>query len=146
MIPFTRLRRAALLLTATALISSCFTGVESTPRITVPQKEQTPLTAEDTLLCGITREPFGLWRPGKRFAVTDSRLKLLMGASAPAEELKGRVIEFRGFDQSVNPSGSPLTRLTFTSPGIEGEMLLPLTGAPEELARRSGGVEIPFAV
>lgn len=140
-----RLRRSALILTATALTSSCFTGVESTPRITVPQKEQTQLTAEDTLLRSVAREPFGMWREGKRFAVTDNRLKLLLGASAPAEALEGRKIEFRRFDESVSPSGSPITRLTLTSPGIDGEMLLPLNGSPEALAQRSG-VEIPFAV
>lgn len=142
----TKLRRPALILLTAALTSSCFTGVESTPRITVPQKELTPVTAEDTLLIGATREPFAMWREGKRFAVTDNRLKLLLGATAPDQPLEGRIIEFRRYDEGVSPSGTPLTRLTLTSPGIDGEMRLPLTGSPQALAQRSPGVEIPFAV
>lgn len=68
----------AILLTLAAgcLLPSCFTGVESTPRITerdIRRNKALP-TPESDILAGVTGQPPRDWLPGKTFTVTDSRV------------------------------------------------------------------------
>ncbi len=138
------LRLMALILISAAL-TSCFTGVESTPRISVPQKELPAVTAEDTLLSAVRPEPFRLWTPGKQFYVTDNRFKLLLGATAPAGTLTGRLIEFIRYSDSTGPTGQPITRIEFTSEGI-GEPMVYTVSASAAALRSRQSVEIPLTV
>ncbi len=63
----------------TAFLSSCFTGVEYTPRVGAREvkRENITVTPEDTFLAGVTDESLGEWRPGKRFRVTNDKIRLI---------------------------------------------------------------------
>lgn len=69
---------------SSAALSSCFTGVESTPRISESQVRRdvgTP-TPEEEYLSDIRPEPFGAWLPGKCFIVTDDKIALMLNNRA----------------------------------------------------------------
>ena len=56
------------------LMTGCFTGIESTPKITANdvKKERAVQTPEDSYLNNITYESLEAWQPGKLFYVTGS--------------------------------------------------------------------------
>ena len=116
------MRRGALSLTlATALLlpTACFTGVESTPKITARdvKRENVTVTAEDTFLLTVADAPLREWQPGKRFRVTDPKISLVFGATMPeGEELAGRDITFEGVAEVPSITGGTDTQLTFRSP------------------------------
>lgn len=137
--------RIVLIAAASISLTACFTGVESTPRITVRASEARTVTAEDTLLADVAGEPFGLWQPGKRFHITDERFKLLLGSTAPADSLAGREIAYAGMHSVASPTGGSSTELTFTADGVDTPMRHTVNADPRTLAQRSS-VEIPFAI
>lgn len=86
---------AALLLSVAA--TSCFTGVESTPRISDAEVRRvvSPPQPEDSFLSDLTPGPLESWKPGKRFFVTDSRAALVLNnRSASAGPQAGEVLRF----------------------------------------------------
>lgn len=64
------------------LLSSCFTGIESTKKITLSREEKRQLEpkAEDLLLESVKASPLEEWPEGKVFYVTDDRASLLIDA------------------------------------------------------------------
>lgn len=111
------MRIAASLLAAavSALLTSCFTGVESTPRIKAPSGEEARRADPDaTFLDDIVAEPADRWAPGKAFAVVDDRFALLLGASAPGRPLAGSVIRYAGKRSVATVTGSQAVEQLFT--------------------------------
>lgn len=137
------------LLTAIACcaLSSCFTGVESTPRIVANEREQQPtLTEADTLLRKAAPEPFANWEIGKVWTVTDNRFRLLLSPNAPEGTMKDMRIAFAGWRLQTSPTGAVTTELLFTPEGgTEPLMVYPVAESPRQLTER-GSVEIPFAI
>lgn len=106
--------------TAAALLplSSCFTGIESTPRIEAPRNVQTltddDRNADNMFLSDVVAAPFETWNAGKRFAVVDNRFSLLLGATAPVgKELGGTTISWIGSRTVSTVTGSKVTELLF---------------------------------
>lgn len=65
-------------------VSSCFTGVESTPRITDRQVRRdvgTP-TPEEVYLNDVTPGQLDSWQPGKPFLITDGKASLIFNERA----------------------------------------------------------------
>ena len=60
-------------------MTSCFTGIESTPKITASdvKKQNIPVKEEDSFLSEIKPQPFSEWEKGKRFYVSDDKFSLL---------------------------------------------------------------------
>lgn len=100
------------------LLSGCFTGVESTPKITGAEvkKERVTISPEDNYLTGVSDSPLSEWERGKRFVVTDDKIKLIFGATAPAESLTGKEITFTDATESTGITGGNVTDLSFTTP------------------------------
>lgn len=97
------------------LLTSCFTGVESTPRIKAPSADEARRADPDaTFLDDIVAEPADSWKPGKAFAVVDDRFALLLGASAPGRSLAGSVIRYAGQRSVATVTGSQAVELLFT--------------------------------
>lgn len=138
------------ILSATALsllLTGCFTGIESTPKITADdvKKEHVSTTAEQQFLSEIRQEPFGQWQAGKQFHVTDNKISLIFNASSRSDEqLAGKILTYEGNRQVVSVTGQNVTELIFKSP--EGkEQVYRIDASAEELAGREQ-LDIPFTI
>ncbi|MDE6485103.1 MAG: hypothetical protein K2L14_06900 [Duncaniella sp.] len=138
--------RRHLAITAVAAVSialhSCFTGVESTPRIGAGEvrKETASAVAEDTVLAGVLPEPFDKWTPGKQFLVDDSRISLLFGTTLPAgRDLRGDTLLYAGSWRVTDFAGQPATILRFTDTRFPADTL-------EYKVNSESPAELPFAV
>ena len=132
----------------TLVLQGCFfTGVESTPKITAGdvRREREPVAAEDTFLSHAVDAPLSEWRPGKEFIVTDRRISLIFGATAPqGEELAGRTITYSGSDETTSVTGSPVTDLSFTSPS--GSRLVYRINRPLSRLVEDDAPGVPFTI
>ncbi len=132
----------------TLLLQSCFfTGVESTPRITAGdvKREREPVTAEDTFLASTADAPLGQWYPGKEFVVTDPRISLIFGATAPSGGLPaGGTITFAGASEARSVAGLPVTDLTFLSPG--GNELVYRINRPLATLMEERSLSVPYTI
>lgn len=132
---------------APILLTGCFTGVESTPRITASDVRRTRpvVTPEDTFLAGIGGECPGKWRPGKLFYVADPKVSIIFGATAPrGENLAGKWIAYEGAGAVAGVTGNVETDLRFRSPA-GAEMVYRVAMSPDSLAARRS-LEVPFTV
>lgn len=100
------------------LSTSCFTGVESTPRINADHLK--PL---QTGISGDAEEAFGAslapqaprnWRPGKRFLIADARAGRIFTPSEPEDESRvGSVLTYAGTAPAVTLTGTDATDIVF---------------------------------
>ena len=93
-------KTAAILLAAVgaAALPGCFTGIESTPRITdgdVRRRDAAAPSPEMLFLDGVGPERPADWRAGKRFYVADERVAMLFAYSdGRADSLAGTVLTY----------------------------------------------------
>lgn len=116
--------KGTLLAALPLLLASCFTGIESTKKITMTREERTQTlpTAEEKYLADIRADRYTDWLPGKRFLVADARAGILIQPRFPAEAapLKaGDIISFHDASMRRMPDGSQRPVLTFVSDGGE---------------------------
>lgn len=128
-------------------LAGCFTGIESTPKITADdvKKQNIVVTPEQRFISDIAAAPLSDWPEGKRFLVADDRIALIFGASAHGvSPLGGEVLVYLGYDSIPAITGDGATVLEFSSP--KGERLRYKIAAPlsSVLSRRS--VELPFSI
>lgn len=138
------------LLTAAVLmapLAGCFTGIESTPKITAGdvRKENIKVTPEMEFLSDITTQPFMNWQKGKEFYVTDDKITLALNPlPKPLENLSGKIIRYSGFRTVPDVTGNESTEILLTTPDGT-EVVYRINASPKELADRSG-IEIPFTI
>lgn len=98
-------------------LTGCFTGVESTPRITDKEVKRQGVVATDEqrFLTDISPAAFSTWRPGKQWLVTGPKVKLVMMTDAPADHelTAGDTITLAASQQVPGITGTPTTVLTF---------------------------------
>lgn len=132
-----------------ALLSSCFTGIESTPRISsgdVKRRDAANLTPEQQYLSDIVPQHPADWQPGKRFYVTDDKISIIfLPGNTDCDSLSGHDLLFSRFDDVPSVTGDGATVLAFTTPGRPGELLYRLNTPQAELKKRDR-LEVPFAV
>ncbi len=105
------------ILTAFAL-TGCFTGVESTPKITesdVRRQQAANPTAEQLYTQGIESQAPSEWQRGKRFRVVDDKISLVFtSASSRPGSLLGRDLAFERFDSVPSLTGEGETEVVLT--------------------------------
>lgn len=105
------------------LLSGCFTGVESTKKITLSRDDLrlTSLTREDTFLNAVKSEPLIHWKAGKEFVVSDSRLGLLFETgtdwSGDTTGLANTTLRFKGISSRRRPDGMEESVILFNNGG-----------------------------
>lgn len=142
------MRYAALLTIPVMLlaVTSCFTGVESTPKITAGEvkRQQVTVTEEDRFLGDVVPERFDKWESGKQFYVTDDRIQLALEAGHGAPPKAGDIIAFKNYRTVTSLTGTDDTELVFTTPSGE-EVVYRIGVSPADLSARPR-VEVPFAI
>lgn len=145
---------AAAALSFLATLPGCFTGIESTPKITqadvnrhTTRTEQHAAESQRRLLEGVTRAPFSQWQPGKRLVVTDPRIaRALTPASAALSLSADSVLEYIGTGGSLTVMGDSVADLLFTPVGRPDTRLTYRTQLTPEALRRARAVYVPFTV
>lgn len=130
-----------------APLAGCFTGIESTPKITANdvKKENIRITPEMELLSDITPQPFLEWEKGKEFYVTDDKITLALNPSyRPIAPLGGKTIRYNGMRTVPDVTGQESTEILFTTPD-SAEVVYRINASPKELSERNN-VEIPFTI
>ena len=130
-------------------LTSCFTGVESTPKITAKHVDKegatVSLVPEETFLQNVTGDSVGLWREGKEFYVTDSRISIALEPSKHEMPAQGDIIRFERFNEVPSMTGKNETEIVFTQP--DSLTCVYRVGMSfDELRKRPMGVEIPFTI
>lgn len=135
-----------LLASLCGLVQSCFTGIESTPRIGESElrRQHVTTTPEQRFLSGVAAERPSQWHSGKEFIVTDSKISLIFtSASTGTDSLEGEVIRFCRFDSVPAVDSHSAAEVVFTH---GGDTLRWRPGCDmAELAGRST-LQIPFTV
>ncbi len=130
-----------------ALLTSCFTGIESTPKISAEDLKEVEVleTPEQRFVAEIGSLSLSQWASGKRFIVTDDKVALIFGSSAiGVDSLKGEVLTYKGAESAINLAGGQSTTLSFATE--KGDNLFyKIDNSFEQLSKRST-VDIPFAI
>lgn len=132
-------------------LQSCFTGVESTPKISlsdVRKQQAATVTDEQRFLAGLAPTPPSQWRPGHRFRVDDAKIGLaLTSASASADSLPGRDLIFDSFSPAVSLTGTDATEIAFHAdlPGGRAEYFYRVSVDISELDTLES-IQVPFTV
>ena len=107
------------------LLSSCFTGVESTKKITVPEgSTSTAQSAEDAFIESyFERQGCDTWRIGKPFYYTDEKLSLVFRPERPtipdSVSLKGKIFTYEGSIEESPFGGTKEVVLIFDCEGYK---------------------------
>lgn len=129
------------------LVQSCFTGVETTPKITAGDvKKAVPVAApEETFLASVRPQSFSEWKPGKKFYVADNRVSVVFASKKPSDKaLKGTELSLTGWQEVTSITGKVETEIGFKT--TAGDTLVyrsPLS--PDELRQRDNASP-PFLV
>ncbi len=144
------MRSISIKITVTLLLAcgatSCFTGIESTPKISEKalSKERIVVTDEEKYLSDISQEPFSEWKKGKLFFVTDSRINLALEPSPNAMPSAGDYLSYDRYREVPSLTGSLDTEIILVdSKGNEFTHRINVTS--DELNTRTK-VDIPFTI
>lgn len=131
------------------LFTSCFTGIESTPRISsgdVKKRDAAVRSPEQLFLGDLKSEKPAEWERGKRFYVTDDKISIIfMPGYGDVDSLSGNDLVFEQFVDVPSVTGDGAEQAVFSVPGREGEYRYQLSISPDELSKRDR-LEIPFTV
>lgn len=127
------------------LTTGCFTGIESTPKITASdvKKENIVITPEQTFLTDIKGEPFSKWTSGKRLFVTDNRISQLL-VTPIDEPLQGKYISFVDDNTVRSITGAPIIELRFNTP--QGTTVAYRTDATMGDLEKRHEIDVPFTI
>lgn len=126
--------------------TGCFTGIESTPKITVDEKDRVAIanSSERDTLSDIKGEPIEQWKPGKRLYVTDDKALMLFGEESQSGSLQGTYIIYDGMDRALTITGQEVAEFRFHT--ADGRRMRYRSGhSPEEISRM-GSVNIPLTI
>lgn len=131
------------------LLTSCFTGIESTPRISskdVRKRDAANLTPEQLFLSDITSEAPAEWQKGKRFFVTDDKISIIFQpGEVDVDSLSNRDLIFDSFRAVPSVTGDGATILNFTASDREGTLSYRVNVPYDYLYKRQR-LEVPFSV
>lgn len=141
----------AIILSALPLVlSGCFTGVESTRKITLSRDDLklTSLTREDTFLNAVKSEPLSRWKEGKEFIISDSRLGLLFETgtdwNGDTIGLANTTLRFKGISSRHRPDGREESVIIFNNG--TGILSLPSGKATGAATESIGSDQLPMLI
>ncbi len=128
-------------------LTGCFTGIESTPKITYDEvkRQKVEATPEQAFLSSVSGQPFGQWVSGKEFYVTDDKINIIFGATASSEDsLAGEIITYEHSNVVVSMTGDSIVELVFAHDGDREYVYRTGVTLSEMMSRRC--IDVPFAI
>lgn len=129
------------------MLTGCFTGVESTPRITARdvKRQHASVTPEMSYTASLAGEAPALWQPGKRFYVTSPRISYAMTPVDLAEQLReGSMLTYAGRRATPSMTEVDDTDLMFIT--AAGDTLHHRVTAPPAEIDTKESLEVPFTI
>lgn len=129
------------------MTTACFTGIESTPKITAESVKGRGAKApvEQTISAKIIGEPPGEWKKGKRWLVSDAKIYLaLTSASDSASPLPGDTLELVDVRPIPTLTGHEAAELVLA--GSDGRLFFHRTGIQFDEWTNKSVYNIPFAI
>lgn len=136
-----------LLLVSAMAVTSCFTGIESTPKITAHdvKRQHATVTPEMKYAASVTGDSVALWQPGKQFIVTDSKIALALSPIDAAERLTtGDTIVYQGMRPTPSMTDVDDTLLMFLT-ARNDTLYYRLQEPPRSLMQRPA-LNVPFTI
>lgn len=110
-----------IILTISFGLTSCFTGIESTKKISLSREDRrrSNPTPEEKVMMEVSASPLKEWNSGKNFIVSDDKALLVVVpreglVSSPPESVKGKTLHFTGIDSKINVAGDITVSLIFS--------------------------------
>lgn len=131
------------------LLSSCFTGIESTPKIShkdVSKRDAATLSPEQLFLSDITPEPPGQWQRGKAFYIADDKISIIfMPGDADVDSLSGHELIFESMQSAPSVTGKGATQIQFSVEGRGDEFIYQIDTSADDIKGRQR-LEVPFTI
>lgn len=141
---------AILLLPLSLLLSGCFTGIESTPKITYKdvKKQQAGETPEQVFSRSFRSVPFNDWQPGRRFLAGEGRLELSYSPQPgkPAVLSRGDTLCYRGIREVKGITGRMDAEMIFTVGKSLTDTVIYRPGTDVATLRERENIKLPFLV
>ena len=129
-------------------LTGCFTGIESTPRISGDdvRRADVHVTAEQQLMAAVGAEPPARWTRGKRWLVGDDRISLIFASPLPpgTDSLSGQTLRLDSLCSYTGIAGDTLAAAVFATDG--GARLTYRTAVTPAALDTLGSLELPFAI
>ncbi len=134
----------AALVSAMLMMQSCFTGIESTPKITAKDLREQNVTLSDESKFASTLAPAPLkdWSEGRRFMVSDPKLSMLFEREPQLRA--GEILEYAGYESRPTIAGDTLSSLIFNR-GDRSTLRFPINLTPAQIAA-GARASLPMAV
>lgn len=129
------------------IFQSCFTGIESTPKITLKDNDTTDkeiLTEEQKFLDDISNQPFSQWEIGKTFIVCDNKISLIFDSYSSNDTLLGDTLTYIGYKTYPSVTGTINTQILLKH-NDNDTLIYNLNASPQELNSRKS-FDIPFSI
>lgn len=126
---------------------SCFTGIESTPKITYKNdthEDISNISEEEKYLSLIKNKTFDQWKHGKEFIITDNKLSLVLSSNKTISPLAGSKIKYIGFESNPSVTGSTYTKILFADYKND-TLCYRINLSPKELLNHKN-IDIPFTI
>ncbi len=130
-----------------ALLSACFTGIESTPRIKGDNdgNTATAATAESSFAMPIASERPSQWTAGKQWTVVDNKISIIFTApSERTDALAGHKLSLADVRTIPTVTGEDGVQLDFVSD--DGRRLSYVPGVSAKEFQSRAQLDVPFAV
>lgn len=127
--------------------SSCFTGIESTPRITREdvRRSGVKVSAEQLFADSISGQSPHEWLPGKQWQVSDDKIAIIFsGTPESASNLSGQNITLVDRTTASTVTGEEVVELRLNTPN--GNTLIYRTDIPANEWDKRQSLSIPFTV
>lgn len=141
------IRLAAVAACVAVAATSCFTGIESTPKITADdvKRENIPVRAEDSYLASVKSQPLSEWTPDKKFYVTDPKFRLILQQEGMGvDTLYRKEITYVSNREVTSIAGDNIVEIQFVS--LAGHPLVYRTSRSGNAIDKDGHLSIPFLV
>lgn len=140
---------ASALLAAT-LLTGCFTGIESTPKITykeVEEKKAGGSSPEESLATSFVPQRFPEWQDGKSLYVTSDRIGLVLTSDTPTTHRlsEGDTIVYHRYREVPDLTGNDVAELLFTT-SANPDTLSYRTNTPASKLLERVQVDVPFTI
>lgn len=129
------------------IMTACFTGVESTPRISYRDKGNTrhTISPEATYAASIAHQPVKEWMQGKMFIVEPGKIAYALTPWETAERINpGDTLRYNGMQSTTSPTGTIETFLSLST-GTGDTLYYKVEEALERVMEKDR-LEIPFTV
>lgn len=135
------------------ILTSCFTGIENTKKIT--EKDVVKVTQSmgntvevESQYNSVNVDSFPNWTVGKRFYVVDSNLKRVLAPSVGYDmdtlDLEGKTLVYKGYTEGNVFDNEPKVNLRFACD--DKEFVYPTNKTIEEIKRQHILLQVPFMI